>query len=343
LNKPLKSDFPRLESPETQLQFLLRYAILAPSCRNSQPWLWEISGDEILLYADHLRAMPALDPFGRELIMSCGAALHHLCVAIRTFGFEAIVQTLPDKSEPDLLATIRLGEVKEPSDEDELLFQSITERHTFRGQFEERAIPDDLLNELQNEAAQEGASLYFAKSEKERETISQLIEQGNIIQNHDSANRRDIADWTTPLGKRNDGVPTGALGISDLLSHVTPFLQRNFDLGKSVAQRDKKIADNAPVFVILSTIGEGPHAWLAAGQALSRVLLRAHAEGVCGSFFSQTVQVDQTWAQLCQIVGIHQFPQLVFRLGFAEKADATPRRPIEEVSFIVSNEDGASA
>ena len=51
--------------------------------------------------------MPALDPDGRELIMSCGAALHHLRLAIRAMGYGALVQTFPEADKPDLLARVR--------------------------------------------------------------------------------------------------------------------------------------------------------------------------------------------------------------------------------------------
>src|SRR5690606_20406923 len=68
-------DFPFDGSPEAKLRFLLSYAILAPSNRNTQPWRWRISEDMIELYADRGRALPHLDPDDRELIMSCGAAL----------------------------------------------------------------------------------------------------------------------------------------------------------------------------------------------------------------------------------------------------------------------------
>ncbi len=35
-----EADFPRFGSPQDQLRFLLGYAVLAPSARNTQPWLW---------------------------------------------------------------------------------------------------------------------------------------------------------------------------------------------------------------------------------------------------------------------------------------------------------------
>ena len=73
-------DFPAAGTPVEQMEFLLNYAVLAPSNHNTQPWLFEIHGEAIHLFADRTRALPMTDPEDRELIISCGAALLHLRV-----------------------------------------------------------------------------------------------------------------------------------------------------------------------------------------------------------------------------------------------------------------------
>ncbi|RYX83865.1 nitroreductase [bacterium] len=328
------ADFPRFGPPEEQLRFLLRYAILAPSSHNTQPWLWQIEEDEVTLRADERRLMPALDSQGREMIISCGAALQHLCLAIRAFGYAALVQTFPDTDQPNLLARVRLASYRPPTADDSLLFRFITERHTHRGEFEERPLPTELLDILQSEAGQEGASLYFAQTPEDRGAITKLIENSDLIQNSDAAVRRDVADWIAPQGARKDGIPASALGISDLMSHLAPLSHRLFNRGELIAEADAILADNSTVLVVLCTPEGGSQAWLAAGQALGRVLLRARAEGVWASFFNQPVEVDEMWVRLYKIAGSHHFPQLVFRLGYAQPVPGTPRRPVEEVTNI---------
>lgn len=327
-------DFPRTGSPESQLRFLLRYAILAPSSHNTQPWIWEIEGDEVVLRADRKRAMPALDPQGRELIMSCGAALQHFCLAIRAFGYAHLVRILPPGDSDDVLARVRLSTPRPPSEDDELLFRFISKRHTHRGAFEDRGLPVELLSSLQQDAMHEGASLFFAQSTDDREEIIELIQRGDLIQNRNPAIRRDVADWMAPSGNRSDGIPARALGIGDLVSHIAPVAHRLLDRGDAVADKNRKLAEEAPVLVVLSTMGEGPQAWLAAGQALGRILLRARAADVWASFFSQPVQVNDAWFQLRHMVGVYQFPQLVFRLGYAQPVPATPRRTVDEVATV---------
>ncbi len=332
-------EFAQLQDTDERLRFLLRYATMAPSSHNTQPWLWRIEGDEIELRADATRQMNALDPQGRELIMSCGAALHHLLLAIRAMGYGALVQPFPDDKNPDFLARVRLGSERPPSENDQLLFRQITKRHTHRGEFEERPLPATLLLQLQNGAEAEGAELHFAQSEADKREIISLIEHGDIVQGCDRAVRRDIADWIAPPGERDDGIPTRAMGVSDMLAHLTPLGRRLWDCGDSIADQDGAMASNAPVLAVLCAREDRPQAWLAAGQALSAVLLQARAHDVWASFFSQPIQVDDAWSALRHLVGKQFFPQLIFRLGHAAPVSATPRRPVDEVATLIPSEN----
>src|SRR5687768_9682674 len=105
---PNMDDFPAEANADEQLQFLLRYAVLAPSSHNTQPWLFRIQGHELDLIADVNRSLPVVDPMNRELIMSCGAALNHLHIAARYFGFSSKIESFPEPGFPDLLARFSL-------------------------------------------------------------------------------------------------------------------------------------------------------------------------------------------------------------------------------------------
>ncbi|HYB80648.1 MAG TPA: NAD(P)H nitroreductase, partial [Mycobacterium sp.] len=65
---------------------MLKKAVLlacrAPSVHNSQPWRWVAEDGVLHLFVDRHRALPATDYSGREVILSCGAVLDHLCVAM---------------------------------------------------------------------------------------------------------------------------------------------------------------------------------------------------------------------------------------------------------------------
>src|SRR3954447_4601879 len=151
-----ESEFPLAGSPAEKLQFLIRYAVLAPSGRNTQPWRFEVHDDVVDLYREADRSLPVADPMHRELIMSCGAALLNLRVAIQHFGYCSEIELFPDRKKPLLLARTRLAGSLHWKPEDSL-FDAIPRRHSNRTQFDEQDISQRIINRLEAAAAFEGA------------------------------------------------------------------------------------------------------------------------------------------------------------------------------------------
>ncbi len=81
----------------------------------------------------------------------------------------------------------------------------------------------------------------------------------------------------------------------------------------------------------MGTGGDATPDWLAAGQALAKVLLRARAEGVWASFLNQPIEVPELRPRLRNAIGMQGFPQLLLRMGYGSEARPTPRRPTEDV------------
>lgn len=125
-------DFPADASPAERWRFFLRYAILAPSSHNSQPWLFRLDKTRLELYADRTRACRVVDPDDRELIMSCGAALFHLRSALAHFGYLGPVEILPEREDSDLIARLTLGFHGENSLEESIVFHAIPKRRAGR-------------------------------------------------------------------------------------------------------------------------------------------------------------------------------------------------------------------
>jgi hypothetical protein len=80
-------------------------ACRAPSLHNSQPWRWKIDDVTALhLFADRKRLVSGTDSSAREMILSCGAVLDHLRVAIA--AADTTVDRFPDPTQPDHLAAV---------------------------------------------------------------------------------------------------------------------------------------------------------------------------------------------------------------------------------------------
>jgi hypothetical protein len=325
-------DFPADEGADQKLRFMLNFAILAPSTHNTQPWLFRLQGHEVELLVDRKRALPVVDPSHRELIMSCGAALHHLQLASRYFGYNSEIELFPDEHEPDLLARLSLGLQCDTNTEDILLFNAIQKRRTSRLPFAADPVPESVLRALQEMAREQGTWLHVVSEEETRYQIAALVEQADRIQWRNKNFRQELASWTTPnASPRHDGVPGYAEGRGDFISQLEPLLIRRFDMGKGRAAHDREVAIYSPVLAVLGTDDDSRYDWLRAGQALSGVLLRARAEDVSASFLNQVIETPETRSSLGGLIARSGFPHILLRLGFGPDVKPTPRRSLQDL------------
>jgi len=86
----------------------LGLAVRAPSVHNSQPWQWRVGANSVELFADRGRQLHHVDTAGRDLLMSCGAALQHFTVAMSALGWETTVTRFPNPADHDHLASIEV-------------------------------------------------------------------------------------------------------------------------------------------------------------------------------------------------------------------------------------------
>jgi nitroreductase len=141
-----EKDFPETGSIEAQLRFLLRYAILAPSVKNSQPWAFSVQDNRIHLIADLDRSQPIADPTRRELYISMGCALENLLVAAEHFGFRHGVSYFPEAEQVELVATVLFAPGGVPSHARAgCTLSSIVRRHNDNGVFRPAPSADGLL------------------------------------------------------------------------------------------------------------------------------------------------------------------------------------------------------
>ncbi len=313
-----------------RVRSLLRYAVLAPSSHNTQPWRFRITDRTISLYADRTRALPANDPDDRELTISCGCALMNLRVAARYHGFAVSCDITPDPGDEDLLAVISLSEADTAAEAgtsaEEELFQSIAARRTWRKRFEAREVPVSIRNGLCGRAAAEDAWFHVVEPDEARHEIARLVSEGDSIQWSNPSWRRELAAWMHP-SRRGDG-----LTVPGFVAPIAQAVVRTFDMGNGVGAKDAQLADESPVLAVLGTDGDSVVDWLAAGQALESVLLSACASGLQASYLNQPVQVASLRPRLRELLNRPGMPQIVLRLGFPKgEIEATPRRGIDEV------------
>lgn len=329
------SNFPASATVVEKARFAVRYAILAPSSHNTQPWRFVINGDELLVCADRTRSLPNIDPYDRELVISCGAALFNLRVTLAHFNVPIEIATFPQSSEPDVVARIVFPDRGPPLRDLANLFEAIRLRATNRGPFIEESVPESVIESLKHAAEAEGVDVSFARSLPDRERIAAFVARADRRQFDDVRFRRELASWIHP-SRKDDGMPASSQGLSTLVDFATPIAAlavRTFDLGNGVAAVHGQLARGSPLLVVLSTLSDNNEGWLAAGLGLERLLLTAATEGYSASYLNQPIEVLEFRKALAAELNVAGYPQLMLRVGRGNPAPHSPRRSISDVLF----------
>lgn len=312
----------------TTARAVIGLANRAPSVHNSQPWRWRIGPSSIHLFADPQRALPATDPEGRDLRLSCGAALHHLRVAMLAAGLGARVHRLPDPGHPLHLAAVE-PHPDQPTPDDLARARAIETRRSDRRVFSTWPVPPEMLAVVQAAATRQGAMLKILDRDAERATVARLVEHAAVEQALTPDAPQETAAWSGRSRGAREGVPsanvpTGSGGAMPM-RHFAGAEQP-----QSVLGRDES---DGTVLALLATRGDGPVEQLQAGEALSAVLLEATRFGLATDPISQPLEVRATRDELGgSLLDGAAEPQVLLRIGWAPMS-ATPvpqtgRRPV---------------
>ena len=314
------------------LRSLVKYAILAPSGHNAQPWLFKIRGQHLLLIADRTRALPVVDPYDRALTIACGAALENLVIAARHFGRRLIVEELPS-ADSDHLATLSLNGAVESDALNEELFEALPRRRTTRVKFEDRVLPEKLRRACLELSRERDVELSLVIDTAERSKVADLVARGDEAQFADPRFRRELAAWVhSRRSASQDGMSGSSFGMPDILSPIGGLVIRTFDIGKGVAAGDRdKILNGSPLLAIFTTQNDRPSDWLATGRALARVFLKVTAAGATAAFLNQPIEVAELRPRLRRVIDTSFMPQLLMRFGYGPSVCRTARRPVDDV------------
>ncbi|SDM35992.1 Acg family FMN-binding oxidoreductase [Allokutzneria albata] len=305
----------------------------APSVHNSQPWIWRVGDTALHLYADWTRHVPVTDPDGRDLAISCGAALHHLRVAFAALGWGTVAHRVPNPDDPNHLASVALFGRK-PTAEDISLVSAIPARRSDRRLYSSWPIPEQLLEQLTKAAADEGCALRVATDAAAREELLRAIADADREQQDDPAYAAELAQWSGRGSAERDGVRS----VLSTALHAGPDdVRLRVFSDPRLAEPSGSYADpDAGVLVVIGTPGDDLADRLRAGAATSAVLLRATGFQLASCLISQPLEVLGPRARVRErVLGGVLHPQLVIRLGWAHiNADPLPasqRRPASDV------------
>jgi hypothetical protein len=272
----------------------------APSLFDTQPWRWRIHHGSADLYADRSRQLTFIDPDGSLLMMSCGAALHHARTALSAAGFRSVVQrfggpggsgagpagSAPAEVDPDLVARLRVSGPGSPDPEAMRLRHAMSVRRIDRRPFRPGPVPAAVLGRLSTAAEVQGAHLHVLRSDHVT-----LLTVGAVrtaqAQLNDPGYRSELARWIPPGSDLDRLLPPAAAGAAE---HETRYA------------------------ILFATSNTRPD-WVAAGEALSAVLLTAAVEGLGVAAMSDVIAVPAARALLCRLLSGIGHPMLALRIG----------------------------
>ena len=317
-------------------QYLIAMAARAPSVHNSQPWQFQVTARAVELWSDPRRKLRT-DPIGREMLISCGAALYGLRLAVRSLGYQPTVELLPDPARLRLLARVGIGGALPVNALERRMLAAVPHRHTHRGQFVAGPLPAGLLAGMQHDALAEGAKLALIEDGLPYERLARIVTDAARRGDRDPRARTEIRKWTRDPGSpARDGVPAVSLTARPP-GHVPhgQLRQRDFDLGRGLAMLPGGAAGQEvppAATAVLLTSRDRRADWLCAGQALQRLLLRGAGQWVFASLHTQPVEDPVARDLIREALALPGSPQMLLQFGRADSAASTARRPPVELS-----------
>lgn len=317
-------DFPYSGDQEAQLRFLARYAMLAPSTRNTQPWAFAIEGPRISLLANRSRWLPVSDPDGRELMISIGCALENLLLAAEHFGFTTKVSLFPDPENRDYVAAVRCETGAAPASmlTDEL-FLMIPERCTHHEEYDGVPVAPNILGLFHGVCNDEAVHLLVTADLGTRAKVDELMTRADAIEFANPAFREELGHC---IGRGNFGGPW-------LIAALGQLAVSYLNLGRSTARKDHEVLMSSPILGILCAQHDDPVTWVAVGRTYERLALLSAAHGLSIQPLSQLIQVPEVRAELAPLLPLEGLiPLQPFRLGYPKMPKRhTPRNPLESM------------
>jgi hypothetical protein len=324
------SEFYEIDSQNGQIEFLLQYAILAPSSHNAQPWIFRVTPQGVQVMADFSRRLPVTDPRDRELWMSIGTAIANLRIAAAHFGFETAVLYTSTPKEPNRVALVTFRETCATDDGLRKLFPAIKQRHTNRAAFDREPVEPEALKRICDLVERFPKTLRLILP-RNKGRIADLVETADEEQMRTGEYRAELADWIRGDDDSADGMPADALGFVNAFAGAAEWVLRHVDVGSMQAARDRELIDSAAALIVIAA-EDDRESLVRAGEILERLLLTLTGEGLHYSFLNGPIELPTIRSQVAAIAAAERPPQLLLRIGRAGKeSQPTARRPIDAV------------
>ncbi|WP_271009513.1 Acg family FMN-binding oxidoreductase [Paucibacter sp. B51] len=336
--------------------WLLAHALLAPNPHNRQPWLADLrESGQILLICDGERLLPETDPWGRQILIGCGAFIELAVIAAAERGIRLQVEAFPN-GEPtpftlpggQVIARLRLR--TEPGLARDPLFAQIRRRHTHKGLYDSsRSVSAEQWQTLRDAAVEAGAGLRVGAvtdgktMDALRRITREAFETEMLTPRTYLESARLMRIGPAEVEQHRDGIALmgGMVRLSAALGLFNRFEVPRAD-SSSMAQIRKRWAafETASGYLWIVSEDNSRAAQLRCGRAYVRSHLRACAAGLDMHPLSQALQeyaeVRPQLRALRQLLACSEDSpetvQMLARVGYGlEAASPAPRRELRQM------------
>jgi nitroreductase len=315
------------------LEQALDLACRAPSLHNSQPWRWVVEGAVLHLFSDPSRIGRSTDSTGREVLISCGAVLDHLRVAMAAAGWQTNVDRFPNPNNLSHLVSIDFSPMEFVTDAHRARAEAIRRRRTDRLPF--ASPPDwDSFEPVLLDTVNARLAVLDVIEDGSRPQLADASRLTEESRRYDSSYHAELSWWTRQL-ESVQGIPPSALVSEAEAAQLD--VSRHFPTSGKDARRAEIGHDHSRILV-LSTYDDSRPSALGAGEVLSTVLLECTMAGLATNTLTHMIEVTPAREIVRRLTGKHGLPQVLIRVGKAPESEtpppATPRRPLTDVLEI---------
>jgi hypothetical protein len=316
----IEQDFTVQATPEDKIRFLLRYAILAPSTHNSQPWKFKVLRSSCQIYADRAVKIEKGDPQKRDLFISLGCCIENLVTAASYFGVYDRVVLHGDGNLDHPVAEVFFTHLEEgvPATNETYSKRlvAIKKRVNARGQFEQNPVSDAMQTLLRNTNTYPGIQVDLITDKTRIQELADLTTQGLRFAYHDKSFRAEMVEWIHHnLSKKKDGMPGYSLRMALIPSFFFPIILRWFDIGWLVGILNRKSVASAPAIMVVSAREENPTTWMEIGRYVERCMLECYGTGLATSIFVASIEVGAFFKDVKRVMGREENPQFLMCIG----------------------------
>lgn len=312
---------------------LIRYATLAASSHNTQPWKFHIRKNSITILPDFKRTCPVVDPDNSHLFKSLGCAAENLVHAAGAQGFSADVRLAPDSD--GIVIVLNRGTSARATD----LFRAITRRQCVRTPYDGTPLEVREFELLEKAGQGDIVRTIMLSSKAQKDSVIDYVTRGNIAQLTDQVfldelvswirfNPREALDTRDGLAGRANGQPPLPTWLAKSIIGwvLNPRRQADTDA--------RNIRSSSGVAIFVSSCNDKT-AWVEAGRVYQRFALQATVLDIRTAFINQPIEVRSLRPQFESWLNLKtEHTLLIVRYGHGPTVPFSLRRPIDDVMIM---------